>query len=72
MTDFATIENNYLSKLELEKQYNLGSIHKKLIVHGMDIEIWFLYINMMCSKKFDAHFPKKENLQIEDILMKRI
>jgi hypothetical protein len=72
MTDFVTIETNYLSKLELEKQYNLGSIHQRLIVHGVDIEIWILYINMMCSKKFYAHFPKKENLQIEDILMERI
>lgn len=72
MTDFTTIYDNYLSKLESRKTYSLGSIHNRLLANGIDIEIVFLYLYMMSSKKFTAHFPKNVKQEYETILMERI
>jgi hypothetical protein len=72
MQAFETIYKTYLIKLEPNKQYRLGSIHKRLVEHKADIDIVFLYLYMICSKKFKPHFPKHISPNYEEILIERI
>lgn len=71
MTDFDTIYNDYLIKLELHKKYSLGSIYNRLVANNVKVDISFLFLNMMCSKKFKSDFSQSEGLH-EKILMERI